>query len=108
MTPEHLPPFNLFDSHAIISHRLDRIEESQALLNAAVADVARAVAKFAEALGHIESLKRDEARHNDAIIRIHARIDALEQDSARHSVYISLASGVIGAALTGAVGMLFL
>lgn len=95
------------DGQLATARRIDGLEQITEELVTAVKTLTESSHKMAMAISDVASLRRDEERMHQAVLRLHERLDNVETEAARHGVWVALVSSALTAALTGLVGAYF-
>lgn len=97
----------LVEGQLSTARRIDGLEQITEELVVAVKVLAESSHKMAMAIADVASLRRDEERMHQAVLRLHERLDAVESDAAKHGVWVAIISSMLTAALTGFIGAYF-
>lgn len=89
------------------ARRIDGLEQTTEELVVAVKILAESSQKMSIAIADVASLRRDEERMHQAVLRLHERLDTVEAEAAKHGVWVAIVSSALTAALTGFVGAYF-
>lgn len=89
------------------ARRIDGLEQTTEELVVAVKVLAESSQKMSTAISDVASLRRDEERIYQTVLRLHERLDKVETEAARHGVWVAIVSSALTAALTGFIGAYF-
>lgn len=87
------------------TRRIDGLEQITEELVAAVKALTESSHKMAMAISDVASLRRDEERMHQTVLRLHERLDGVEKEAARHGVWVAITSSALTAVMAGLINL---
>lgn len=87
------------------ARRIDGLEQTTEELVVAVKVLAESSQKMSTAISDVASLRRDEERIYQTVLRLHERLDKVETEAARHGVWVAIISSALTAVMAGLINI---
>lgn len=88
--------------------RIESISDAMQQLQEAVKYLIDSNQLLVVATTQLESLRRDESRQHDSMVRVYQRLESCETSIARHDVWVAIISSLMTTLVTALIGSYFI